>query len=131
MASIRKELLIDAPAEQVWEAVRDAGAIHTRLARDFVVDTRLEGTSRLVSFANGVTVREQIVNIDDRARRLVYSIVQWKLTHHNGAFQVFDAGRGRSRLVWVADMLPDDMAGMVDEFMEQGRAAIAKTLSAT
>ena len=129
MASIHKEILIDAPAEQAWAAIRDVGAIHTRFAREFVVDTRVEGTSRLVTFANGMTVREQIVDVDEDARRLVYSIVEWQLTHHNASFQVFAVGRTRSRLVWIADLLPDEMAHLVDGFMEQGCAAIARTLS--
>jgi hypothetical protein len=54
----------------VWAAVRDIGEIHTRFAREFVVDTRVEGTSRLVTFASGMVVREQIVDIDERRRRL-------------------------------------------------------------
>jgi hypothetical protein len=129
MASIHKEIMIDKPAEQVWAAIRDIGAIHTRLAREFVTDTRVGGTSRLVTFANGMVVREQIVDVDDHARRLVYSIVEWQLTHHNASFQVFIVGRARSRLVWIADLLPDELAQLVDGFMEQGCSAIARTLS--
>ena len=72
MASIHKEMLLDAPVERVWAAIRAVGEIHTQLAREFVVDTRVDGTSRLVTFANGVVVREQIVNVDDDARRLAY-----------------------------------------------------------
>ena len=128
MASIHKEILIDAPAERVWASVRDVGEIHTRFARDFVVGTRVEGTSRLVTFANGMVVREQIVGIDDTRRRLAYSIVEWQLTHHNASFQVFDVGGTRSRLVWIADLLPDELADLVDGFMDQGCAAIARTL---
>jgi uncharacterized protein YndB with AHSA1/START domain len=131
MASIHKEMLIDAPAERVWAAIRDVGEIHTRLAREFVVDTRVDGTSRLVTFANGVVVREQIVDIDDNVRRLAYSIVEWRLTHHNASFQVFAVGRTRSRLVWIADLLPDELSDLVDGFMEQGCAAITRTFERT
>ena len=131
MASIHMEMLIDAPAERVWAAIRDVGEIHTRLARDFVVDTRLEGTSRLVTFANGVVVREQIIDIDDDARRLAYSIVEWQLTHHNAAFQVFAVGRTHSRIVWIADLLPHELADRVGSLMEQGCAAITRTLQRT
>jgi uncharacterized protein YndB with AHSA1/START domain len=130
MASIHKEMLIAAPVEHVWAAVRDIGGIHTRFAREFVVDTRVEGTCRLVTFANGMVVREQIVDIDDRGRRLAYSIVDGELTHHNASFQVFPVGHERSRLVWLADLLPDDLADRVDGFMEQGCAAITRTLDA-
>jgi uncharacterized protein YndB with AHSA1/START domain len=131
MASIHKEVLIAAPVDKVWAAVRDIGGIHTGFARDFVVDTRVDGTSRLVTFANGTVVREQIVNVDEVGRRLAYSIVEWQLTHHNASFQVFPAGRERSRLVWIADLLPDEFAPSVEEFMEQGCAAIIRTLEAT
>ena len=129
MASIHKEMLIDAAAEHVWAAVRDVGEIHTRFAREFVADTRVDGTSRLVTFADGEVVREQIVDIDDDVRRLAYSIVEWRLTHHNASFQVFAAGRTRSRLVWITNLLPDKLADLVDGFMEQGCAAIIRTLS--
>ena len=43
MASIRKEILIDASPQDVWEAVRDWGALHERLVPGFAVDTRLDG----------------------------------------------------------------------------------------
>ena len=42
MASIRKEIPLDARAEDVWAAVRDIGALHTRLVPGFVTDTKLE-----------------------------------------------------------------------------------------
>lgn len=131
MASIHKEMLIAAPVERVWAAIRNIGEIHTQFAREFVVDTRVEGTSRLVTFANGMVVREQIVDIDERGRRLAYSIVEWQLTHHNASFQVFPDGHGRSRLVWIADLLPDELSDLVGDFMEQGCAAITRTLQQT
>ena len=71
MATIRKEILIDAPSDRVWGAVRDVGAVHKRLAPGVVVDTRLEGGARVVTFGNGLVVRELIVDVDDEARRLV------------------------------------------------------------
>jgi uncharacterized protein YndB with AHSA1/START domain len=128
MASIRKELMIDAPAEHVWAAIRDVGAVHTRLAHGFVLDTRLEGDSRIVTFANGEVVRERIVDIDDRRRRLAYAVVEWRTTHHNASFEVVPDGDGRCRVVWITDLLPDALAELVEGFMEQGGAAIKRTL---
>src|SRR6266403_1398835 len=69
MASIRKEILLDARAEDVWDAVRDIGALHIRLVPGFVTDTRLEEGARIVTFGNGMVVRELIVDLDDQARR--------------------------------------------------------------
>ena len=128
MASIRKELNVNASADHVWAAVRDIGQVHTRLAREFVIDTRLDGDSRLVTFANGEIVRERIVDIDDRARRLAYAVVDWRTTHHNASFQVTPDGDGRSRLTWVTDLLPDALADLVGGFVEQGCVAIKRTL---
>ena len=54
MASISKEVLIDAHRDEVWAAVRDVGAVHQRLAEGFVVDTRLDRDARVVTFANGL-----------------------------------------------------------------------------
>ena len=128
MASIRKELNVNASADHVWAAVRDIGQVHTRLAREFVIDTRLDGDSRLVTFANGEVVRERIVDIDDRARRLAYAVVDWRTTHHNASFQVTPDGDGPSRLTWVTDLLPDSLADLVGGFVEQGCVAIKRTL---
>ena len=131
MASIHKEIRVNASPEHVWAAFRNVGQIHTQLAREFVLDTRLDGDSRLVTFANGAVVRERIVDIDDRARRLVYSVVEWRATHHNASFQVFADGPSGSRIVWITDLLPDDLAELVEGLMDQGCAAMTRTLEET
>lgn len=130
MASIYKEISIAASPQHVWSAVRDIGAVHRRLAPGFVVDTRLDGDARVVTFANGTVVREVIVAIDDDLRRLAWTIVGWQATHHNGTMQVFaDADDGdRSRLVWITDLLPNDLADRISVVQDQGMAVIKRTL---
>lgn len=128
MASIHKEVLINAPAGDIWDAIRDVGSIHTRLARGFVTNTRLEGDTREVTFANGTVVRERIVDLDDRARRIAYSAVGGRFTHHSASIQVFPDGDTRSRVVWIADLLPNDVAELVGGMMEQGCSAMKRTL---
>lgn len=128
MASIIKTIEIDAPAEAVWDAVADFGAVHRRFAPGFVVDTQLEPGARIVTFANGLVARELFVGRDDELRRLVYSVRTERFDHHNGAFQVADLGGGRSRLTWTADLLPDAMAPTVAGMMEQGLQAAQGTL---
>jgi hypothetical protein len=39
MASITKRIALDVSAEQVWDVVRDFGAVHRRFAPGFVTDT--------------------------------------------------------------------------------------------
>jgi len=128
MASIRKEILLDARAEDVWDAVRDVGALHARLVPGFVTDTRLEKGARIVTFGNGMVVRELIVDLDDTARRLVWSASGGRLSHHNASAQVFADGDKRSRLVWTADLLPDELAGEIRTMMEHGAAAMKKAI---
>ena len=128
MASIHKEITVEAHPNDVWSAIRDVGAIHTRLARGFVVDTRLDGDARIVTFANGLVARELIVHVDDEARRLVWAVVGGRMTHHNGALQVFADGARRSRVVWIADLLPNELAPMIDALMQQGMSAMQATL---
>ena len=131
MASIRKSLIVGVTPEAAWAAIRDVGAVHLRLARGFVTATELEEDTRMVTFANGMTVRERIVTIDDRARRLVYSVVGGgRTTHHNASFEVFDEADGRARILWTTDLLPDAAAPAVEDMMDGGLHAIRQTLEA-
>jgi hypothetical protein len=128
MASIHREIVIEASPEFVWAAVRDIGAIHRRLAPGFVTDVKLEAGARLVTFGNGLEARELIVDLDDQARRLVWSVVGGRMTHHNASVQVFDAGPSRSRFVWIADLLPHELGPTIAGMIEQGLAVIKPTL---
>jgi uncharacterized protein YndB with AHSA1/START domain len=127
MASISKETLIDAPPEQVWDALRDWGEIHTRLVPGFVTDARLDGEDRIVTFFNGFEAREVLVDLDEAERRLVWSVVDGPYSHHNGAAQVFAEGEG-SRFVWTADLLPNEAAAQTAAMMEQGIGVVKETL---
>lgn len=123
MASIRREMVIDAAPEKVWDAVRDIGAIHTRLAPGFVKHVELEPGARRVTFGNGMVVRELIVDLDENARRLVWSASGGRLTHHNASAQVFSE-EGKSRFVWIADLLPHEMGPAIAAMIDQGMAAM-------
>lgn len=128
MASIHKEIAIAAAPDMVWAAVRDVGAVHQRLVPGFVTDTRMEEGARVVTFANGMVVRELIVDIDDAARRLAYASVGGRAAHHNASMQVFADAGGGSRLVWITDVLPDALAEPIRANVEHGSAIIKQTL---
>jgi carbon monoxide dehydrogenase subunit G len=130
MASIRREVSVAVSADDVWAALRDVGALHTRLVAGFVTDCRLDGAARIVTFANGMVARELIVDIDDSARRLVWAAVGGRLTHHNASAQVLSEGPQQSRVVWLADLLPDELAPAIATMIEQGTAAMKRTLEA-
>ena len=128
MASIHKEILVSARPEKVWDALRDVGALHERVVPGFVVDTRLEDGARVVTFGNGMVARELIVDVDDGARRVVWAVVGGRFTHHNASVQVFADGNGGSRLVWIADLLPNELAGDIRAMIEQAATVMKPTL---
>lgn len=128
MASRVKEIITRARPDEAWDAIRDTGALHTRLAPGFVVDTRLEPGARIVTFANGAVVREPIVALDDSARRLVWSAQGGRTTHYNAAIEVHAAIRGGARIVWTVDFLPDALADEIAAAMDAGLAAMKATL---
>jgi uncharacterized protein YndB with AHSA1/START domain len=128
MASIRKERTIEAAPERVWEALRDWGGLHERLVPGFAVDTKLDGADRIVTFFNGAVARERLVDLDEDDRRLVWSIVDGPYSHHNGAAQVLAGENGTTRFVWVADLLPEELAQVTDELMERGIDTVKQTL---
>jgi carbon monoxide dehydrogenase subunit G len=130
VASIRKEIRIDAPPEKVWDAVRDFGALHERLVPGFVTDCRMDGEDRIVTFASGAVVREVLIDSDDDARRLAWSIVDGPYQHHNGVAQVLAEGEG-SRFVWTTDLLAaDEVVEVTEQSMETGVGVAKKTLEA-
>ncbi len=128
MASIRREIHVEAGAEQVWDAIADVGAVHTRLAPGFVIDTRLEGGARVVTFGNGLVARELIVDVDHGSRRLVWAVVGGRPTDHNASLQVVAEAERRSRVIWIADLLPNELASPIASLIDQGMAVMKKTL---
>jgi len=128
MASIRRELHIAARPEDVWDALRDVGNIHKRVCPGFVTDCRMEGAdARLVTFGNGMTVKELILDVDDRSRRVAWSAVGGRLSHHNASLQVFPDDNG-TRAVWIADLLPSELAGAIAGMIDAGMSAMKETL---
>jgi hypothetical protein len=130
MASVHREIRIDRRPDEVWDALRDVGALHTRLVPGFVTDCRLEPGARVVTFANGLVARELIVDVDDAAQRLAWAVVEGRPTHHNASAQVFAEDGGGSRVVWIADFLPDALAPALAGMIEQGLAAMKTSLEA-
>ena len=129
MASITKRIALDVSAEKVWDVVRDFGAVHRRFAPGFVTDTKLDGDSRIVTFANGNVVRELLVDCNDTTMRLVYAVRSERLTQHNASFQVFERGENRSELVWIADVLPNEVAPYIEEQMKLGVLTVEKAFA--
>lgn len=130
MASIRREFVVPAGPNAVWQALRDFGAVHTKLAPGFVTGCSLEedGAVRVVTFANGISVRERLVACDDEHRRLAYTVEGGRAKHHHATAEVLPEGDG-SRFVWITDLLPDSMAPAIAQMMDAGAAVMQRHLA--
>ena len=130
MASIYREIALDARADEVWDAIRDFGAVHRRVAPGFLLDARLDGDARIVTFSNGTVAREVLVTCDDARKRLVYAVASERVKQHSASIQIVADG-DRSRMIWITDVLPNEIAPYIDAQMELGAAAIRKTFART
>lgn len=128
MASIHKELIVAAPSDHVWDAVRDFPAVHRRLAPGFVTECEMDGNTRIVTFANGTVARELLVDCDDARRRLVYAIISERIRQHSASVQILDEGEGRSRFIWAVDVLPNEIAPYISAQMDLSIVAMKRVL---
>lgn len=132
MASIIREVTVDAPAARCWDALRAFDALHERLARGFVTAVTMTGDrDRQVTFFTGAVATERLIGVDDQSMRLAYTVVDGPLhaEHYNASAQIVPDGAQRCRFVWSIDVLPDELASRTAELMDAGLRAISATLS--
>jgi len=73
-------------------------------------------------------LREPIIAVDNGARRLVWSAEGGPFTHYNASLQVFAEKEGSTRVVWIADFLPDEVASNQNAAMESAMRIMKATL---
>ena len=128
MASIRKEIVIDVGAEPAWDALRRVGEPHTLFA-PVLTGAAVEGDVRTVHFANGMVVRERILDVDEENRRVAYAVVDPQgMTFHHASMQLEIAGPGRCAFVWITDFLPAEAAAALQPLIDQGADALKRNL---
>jgi len=129
MASVRKDITTKAPPTEVWAAIRDVGAIHRKLLPGFIADARLDGPRmRVVTLGNGMVLREPIITIDEVAMRVVWANEGGSTTHSNVSLEVMAEPGGGSRVVWIADFLPDEVATAIATNLTRGSQIMKETL---
>ncbi|MFJ8579507.1 SRPBCC family protein [Micromonospora sp. NPDC093277] len=132
MGSVIREMVIDAPADDVWAVVSDFVDGPLRMSGGALVDSRLvEQDVRALTFADGTVVRERLVARDEPARRMVYAWVADDVTHDNTSMQVFPESGGRCRLVWIHDTLPDELTGWLATTMDRMSPLLQQALKSS
>jgi carbon monoxide dehydrogenase subunit G len=127
VASITKEILIEVSPEEAWAAIRDFGGVQ-RLVPGFLVNSRLDGDARIVTFADGRVARELLVDLDDDSRRLVYAEPGGRFITRSASLQVFAHGENHCRVVWINDVLPNELAKLIRENMNKAAIVMKRTL---
>jgi carbon monoxide dehydrogenase subunit G len=130
MATLRREIPLEVPADKVWPAIRDFSHVHARVAPGFLTSLEMDKGDRIVTFSNGMVARERLITADDEACRLVYSVVEGRASHYNAAVQILPEGKDKSRLVWTIDLLPNELAPAIGGMMDQATGIMKKTLEA-
>ena len=69
MASITRRITVDVAADTAWSALRNVADAH-KLFAPVLSDSQLSDDTRTVRFANGMVVRERIIDVDDAERRV-------------------------------------------------------------
>ncbi|MEO5818876.1 MAG: SRPBCC family protein [Vicinamibacteraceae bacterium] len=128
MASIRKEIMIDAGVEPAWDALRRVGEAHTLFA-PVLSDAALHGDVRTVTFANGMVVRERILDVDEAHRRIAYAALEPQgMTFHHASMQLDIAGPGRCVFIWITDFMPAEAASGLQPLIDQGAEALKRNI---
>ena len=129
MASLTHEILTASRPETVWDAIRDIGALHTRLVPGFVVKSELIPGGRRVTFDDGLVIEEPVVDLDEALHRLVWTSVGTALRHYHASLQVFPREGGGSRIEWTTYFLPHEAAALIEARMTRAAAAMARALN--
>lgn len=128
MASIHHQVAVEVGAPKAWAALRVVGDAH-KLFAPVLVDGRVEGDIRTVRFANGMVLRERILDIDEDRRRVAYSAMDAPaLTFHHASMQVVGAGLERCHFIWITDFLPVEARSNLMPLIEQGTNALKNNL---
>jgi hypothetical protein len=108
MATIRREIVIDRPAAEVWGVVGRPELLH--LWFPGIVDCTVDGTSRVVTTGAGMPMPEEIITNDALQRRFQYRITAPMFRHHLGTIDVIDLDDEWCVVVYATDAVPDVMA---------------------
>ena len=107
-ASVRRQVRIACPPDDVWALVGDPGRITEWFPGIDAVT--VDGDTRTIVTGSGLPMPEQIVTCDPLQRRFQYRITAPMFREHLSTLDVLDLGDGTSLVVYAADADPATMA---------------------
>lgn len=111
MASVQTHITIDAPAEDVWNTVRDFGAIDQYV--EAIENVEAQGTgvgmTRTLTLQDGAQIKERLEALDDEAHTLRYTIVEGPLPvqEYVSTMTVQPTGAQQCEATWNCAFEPD------------------------
>ena len=121
MSTATAELAMNATPDAVWAVVRDFYGIGGWMPG--IETCEADGDDRLIAMM-GMTIREHLVNRDEDAKALTYSITDGApIESHEATITVHDADSG-SRVTWDVTATPDDMANLMQVLYQQALEAL-------
>jgi carbon monoxide dehydrogenase subunit G len=120
MATLRSDITIDRPVQEVWAVVSDAGRISEWFPS--VNTSSASGNGRSCELQGGVPLEEEIVTNDPELRRFQYRIVGGGVPadFHLGTIDVLALDGDRSLVVYSTEITPDELAGTMGPAVEGG-----------
>lgn len=107
-ASVRRQVRITCPPDDVWALVGDARRITDWFPG--IIAAEVDGDTRTITTGAGLPMPEQIVTCDRLQRRFQYRIAAPLFEEHLSTIDVIDLGDGTSLVVYGVDAAPATMA---------------------
>lgn len=128
MATMRHHVVVEAPPDAAWRLLGDPA----RVAEWFpgIVGCTIEGTTRTVHLATGISMPEAIVTVDRLLRRFQYSLRVPLVRSHLSTIDVMDLGDRRCCCVYGVDSDPGVMALVIAGAAHDGLARAKQLLEA-
>jgi hypothetical protein len=108
LGSIRHEIRIHRPADEVWALAGDPARLHEWFPG--IVACQVDGRNRVITTAAGLPMPEEILVHDPIQRRFQYRLTTPVFRHHRGTIDVIDLGDATCLVVYSTEADPRAMA---------------------
>jgi len=126
MATIYGSVTLDLSVDDLWAMIADVGGLSALL--DVIQESSASGDQRSCTLADGASLRETIVGVDEENRRVAYTITEspFPLEHHAASMQALEARDGKSTFLWITDLKPDGLADSFRQLIDGELASLGK-----